>query len=175
MKSIATKAATKQTTPKDFNLFVLTWPIFLELFLFMLMGSADTFMLSEVSDNAVSAVGAANQYIFIAILIMEVIGNGASIVIAQYIGSNRREDAARISAIAVTLNLMIGVVISTCFILFGKSLLQSVNLQGRFCITRKPTLRLSVAGFFCKQSSIRWPALYGRMAIQKSRCLYPWG
>ncbi|MEJ8545068.1 MATE family efflux transporter [Brevibacillus borstelensis] len=131
MKSIASKAASKQTTTtKDFNLFLLTWPIFLELFLFMLMGSADTFMLSAVSDNAVSAVGAANQYIFIAILIMEVIGNGASIVIAQYIGSKKLEDAAKISAIAVTLNLMIGVVISACFILFGKTLLQSVNLQG---------------------------------------------
>ncbi|CAM5790525.1 MULTISPECIES: MATE family efflux transporter [Brevibacillus] len=148
MKSIATKAATKQTTPKDFNLFVLTWPIFLELFLFMLMGSADTFMLSEVSDNAVSAVGAANQYIFIAILIMEVIGNGASIVIAQYIGSNRREDAARISAIAVTLNLMIGVVISTCFILFGKSLLQSVNLQGEILHYAQTYITIVGGGLF---------------------------
>lgn len=43
--------------PKEFNLIKLTWPIFLELFLFMLMGSVDTFMISSVSDDAVSGVG----------------------------------------------------------------------------------------------------------------------
>lgn len=74
---------------KELHLFYLTWPIFLEIFLFMLMGIADTFMLSEISDNAVSGVGAANQYLHIAILILEVIGNGASIVVAQYIGSRK--------------------------------------------------------------------------------------
>ena len=43
----------------------------------MLMGIMDTFMLSVISDNAVSGVGAANQFLHIAILILEVIGNGA--------------------------------------------------------------------------------------------------
>ncbi len=45
----------------------------------MLMGIADTFMLSALSDDAVSGVGAANQYLHIAILVLEVIGNGAAI------------------------------------------------------------------------------------------------
>ncbi|MEG0474042.1 MAG: MATE family efflux transporter, partial [Solibacillus sp.] len=40
----------------DLSLFKLTWPLFLELFLFMLMGLADTFMLSAVSDDAVAGV-----------------------------------------------------------------------------------------------------------------------
>ena len=43
----------------------------------MLMGIADTFMLSALSDDAVSGVGATNQYLHIAILVLEVIGNGA--------------------------------------------------------------------------------------------------
>ena len=64
----------------------------------------DTFMLSVISDNAVSGVGAANQFLHIAILILEVIGNGASIVAAQYIGSKRMNEVARVSALSVTLN-----------------------------------------------------------------------
>ncbi len=76
-----------QQEQKGLNIFFLTWPIFLEIFLFMLMGIADTLMLSAMSDNAVSGVGASNQYLHIAILLLEVIGNGASIVVAQYIGS----------------------------------------------------------------------------------------
>lgn len=74
---------------KELGLFQLTWPLFLELFLFMLMGLADTLMLSAVSDEAVAGVGAANQYIQIAILILGVIGSGAAIVVSQYLGSKR--------------------------------------------------------------------------------------
>ncbi|WP_408631610.1 MATE family efflux transporter [Metabacillus kandeliae] len=115
---------------KEFNLFLLTWPIFLEVFLFMMMGIADTMMLSAISDNAVSGVGAANQYLQIAILILEVIGNGASIVVAQYIGSRQYTEAARISAMAVVLNLLAGLVISGAFLLFCGRLLTALNLQG---------------------------------------------
>lgn len=113
-----------------YSLFVLTWPIFLEMFLFMLMGSADTLMLSSVSDDAVSAVGAANQFLLITILILEVISHGAAVVVAQYFGARKLDDAARISAIALSLNLMLGLVISGGFLLFGGPLLGVVNLQG---------------------------------------------
>lgn len=115
---------------KDLNLFYLTWPIFLEISLFMMMGIADTFMLSAISDNAVSGVGAANQYLHIALLLLEVIGNGASIVVAQYIGSRKFFEAAKVSALAVTLNLIVGIVLSVLFVLFNSYLLRSLNLHG---------------------------------------------
>jgi putative MATE family efflux protein len=115
---------------RDIGLFRLTWPIFLELLLFLLMGSVDTFMLSRVSDNAVSAVGAANNIIMIAILVLEVIGNGAAIVVAQYIGSRQLYEASKICAVAITLNAMIGLALSVIFLLFGKSMLTAMNLQG---------------------------------------------
>ena len=117
-------------TKQDLNLFFLTWPIFLEIFLFMLMGIADTFMLSAISDDAVSGVGASNQFLHIAILILEVVGNGASIVVAQYLGSKRLKEAARISATAVVLNLGAGIVLSAVFLLFNGYLLKALNLQG---------------------------------------------
>lgn len=120
----------KGSGKKDLKLFYLTWPIFLEIFLFMMMGIADTFMLSAISDNAVSGVGAANQYLHIVLLLLEVIGNGASIVVAQYIGSRRFLEAARVSALAVTLNLLAGIVLSVLFVLFSGFLLRSLHLQG---------------------------------------------
>lgn len=121
---------TLQTPPKKLNLFHLTWPIFLEVFLFMLMGLADTFMLSAVSDDAVSGVGTANQYIHIAILILEVVGNGAAIVVSQYLGSRRYFEAAKISALAVTLNLCLGLLMSVLFIFSSNHLMVMMNLQG---------------------------------------------
>lgn len=118
------------TNKKELSLFKLTWPIFLELFLFMLMGLVDTFMLSSVSDEAVAGVGAANQYVQIAILILGVIGTGASIVISQYIGSHRLLDVTKLSALSVTLNLFVGVVVSVIFIIFSGKILSAMNLEG---------------------------------------------
>lgn len=112
------------------SLLHLTWPIFLEVFLFMFMGIADTLMLSALSDNAVAGVGAANQYLTIAILVLEVVGNGAAIVVSQYLGSKRYKEAAKISALAVTLNLVVGIFISIGFVTFSKYMMIAMNLQG---------------------------------------------
>lgn len=117
--------------PKEkLSLIHLTWPIFLEIFLFMLMGIADTFMLAAVSDDAVSGVGTANQYIHIAILILEVVGNGAAIVVSQYLGSRRLIEATKISALAISLNLVVGLIMSAIFIISSSQLMIMMNLQG---------------------------------------------
>jgi putative MATE family efflux protein len=137
----------------DLNLFYLTWPIFLEVFLFMLMGIADTLMLSAISDNAVSGVGAANQYLHISILILEVVGNGASIVVAQYIGARKYLDASRIAALAITLNLGVGLIISGLFFLFGGSLLEGLNLKGEVLAYAQSYLAI-VGGFIFLQALI---------------------
>jgi len=132
----------------EFNLFKLTWPIFLEVFLFMLMGIVDTLMLSEISDNAVSGVGASNQFLHIAILILEVIGNGASIVVAQYLGSRMLIEASRISALAVSLNLIVGLIISTTFVIMGEHLLVMLNLQGEVLMHAKNYLMIVGGAIF---------------------------
>lgn len=166
--------AERQTGQQDgnaYNLFKLTWPIFLELFLFMLIGITDTFMLSGVSDAAVSAVGAANQFIFIAILILEVAGHGASIVVAQYIGSKKMVDAARVGAVAVTLNLLIGIAISVSFVLFGNALLERINLQGQ--ILQMAQSYMIIVGEAClfRRLSIHWQVSFVRIALQKRACI----
>ncbi|WP_338866314.1 MATE family efflux transporter [Myxococcus stipitatus] len=123
-------ADTSVQGPTRMGLFRLTWPIFLELLLFMMMGTADTLMLSGVSDDAVSAVGVVNQYLFICILIMEVVSHGASVVVSQYLGARRSEEAARIAAVAITLNLLMGLTVSAGLLLFGDALLSRMNLHG---------------------------------------------
>lgn len=130
------------------GLFALTWPIFLELFLFTLIGITDTFMLSGLSDEAVSAVGAVNQFMFIAILVLEVIGNGASIVVAQYIGSRKLQEAGKIGANAVTLNLLIGLLMSVGFLLCGDALLQTANLQGNVLVLAQSYTAIVGGGLF---------------------------
>ncbi|MFD2611626.1 MATE family efflux transporter [Paenibacillus gansuensis] len=143
----------KPSQQVSFNLFQLTWPIFLEIVLFMLMGTADTLMISGVSDDAVSAVGIVNQYMFICILIMEVISNGASIVVAQYIGSKRYQEATKIVAVSITMNLVLGLTVSGGILLFGNELLNSMNLEGQVLAYAK-TYMQTVGGFIFIQALI---------------------
>ncbi|WP_313892074.1 MATE family efflux transporter [Psychrobacillus sp.] len=138
----------KKGLGEKLSLFSLTWPIFLEVFLFMMMGIADTFMLSALSDDAVSGVGAANQYIHIAILILEVVGNGAAIVVSQYLGSKRYVEASKISGLAVTLNLGVGILLSIGFLLFSKSMMVAMNLQGEVLVHAHQYLTIVGGGIF---------------------------
>jgi putative MATE family efflux protein len=118
-------------TNRELGLFRLTWPILLENLLFMLMSSADTLMLSGVSDEAVSAVGVASQFIFIAVLIIGVINNGADVVVSQYLGSGRRVEASKIAALTVTMNLLAGIALSLLFVALTEPLMRAMNLEGK--------------------------------------------
>ena len=71
------------------QLFSLTWPIFFEAVLFSVIGSADTLMLSGYADNAVGAVGVANQIVSLFQVISNIITAGTGILCAQYIGAGR--------------------------------------------------------------------------------------
>lgn len=72
---------------KKLTLFALTWPIFIELLLHMLMGNADTLMLSQYSDKAVAAVGVTNQILSVIIVMFGFVAQGAAILIAQNLGA----------------------------------------------------------------------------------------
>ncbi|WP_434391612.1 MATE family efflux transporter [Melittangium boletus] len=135
------------------GLFRLTWPLFLELLLFMLMGTSDTLMLSGVSDEAVSAVGVVNQYTNLCIFIMNVVSHGAGIVVAQYLGARRSAEAARISALALTLNLMMGLVVSALLLSLGDFILGHMNLEGEVLAHARAYMRIA-GGFIFLQALI---------------------
>ena len=65
-------------------------PICLEILCFMLTGMVDTMMLSSVGDQAVGAVGTANTYIGIFIIMFSIISSGMIAVMTQYIGAGRK-------------------------------------------------------------------------------------
>mgnify|MGYP003307949245 CR=1 FL=1 len=71
------------------ELFRLTWPIFCESALFSLIGSMDVIMLSRYSDNAVGAVGVANQVLFLFRVVTNIVTAGTGILCAQYIGAGK--------------------------------------------------------------------------------------
>ena len=90
-------------------------PLFLEMFLMNLMSTVNTFTLSFYSDEAVTAVGSAGQFMGMILNFYSVISTGASIVISQNLGARQYERAkkgARFGVIcSVIIAELIGIII----------------------------------------------------------------
>ncbi|WP_206114267.1 MATE family efflux transporter [Bacillus altitudinis] len=111
------------------SLFALTWPIFIEISLYMLMGSADTLMLSQYSDNSVAAVGASNQLLNLLIVMFSFITTGTTIVIAQLLGASRKQEATQVAYVSLGTNFLISFVISLLMFVLAVPILHMMGLS----------------------------------------------
>ncbi|GGK29901.1 putative transporter YisQ [Caldalkalibacillus thermarum] len=116
---------------RGLSLWALTWPIFIELLLFMLVQFADIFMLSFISDEAVAAVGVANDLMVITFILFNFVAVGTSVVVAQYVGADRKAEASHIAANALLVNLVFGLLVSLVLVLLRQPLLGLFNLEPR--------------------------------------------
>ncbi|WP_018247967.1 MATE family efflux transporter [Orenia marismortui] len=110
------------------KLYQLAGPIFIEVLLFMLLGIADIFMLSQFDDRAAGAVGAANQIIANLNLVFAIISAGTAVLVAQNIGARRTQEVEKISAISLIVNLLIGLIISISMIFAGEYILTKMGV-----------------------------------------------
>lgn len=107
----------------------LTFPIFLEMLFVTLMGATDTFMLSQYSDEAVAAVGVANQIITFAFLIFQIINIGTTVLCSQFLGAGDRKKMEQVTAMALLLNIVSGAIISTILSCGAPTLLDWMGLD----------------------------------------------
>ncbi|MEW4192275.1 MATE family efflux transporter [Bacillus altitudinis] len=120
------QAKTEKSHP---SLFALTWPIFIEISLYMLMGSADTLMLSQYSDNSVAAVGVSNQLLNLLIVMFSFITTGTTIVIAQLLGAGRKQEATQVAYVSLGTNFLISFVISLLMFVLAVPILHMMGLS----------------------------------------------
>ena len=105
----------------------LSVPICLETLFYMLSGMVDTLMLSSVSDQAVGAVGTANTYISVFIIMFGVISSGMIAVMSQNIGAGRPGIAYQARQLGLIFNALIGIVMSVVLATFSGGILRSVS------------------------------------------------
>jgi putative MATE family efflux protein len=117
----------KGNTAVKLSLFAITWPIFIEIMLHMLMGNADTLMLSQYSDHSVAAVGLTNQLLSIVIVMFGFVATGATVVISQAIGAKLQKTAAEVAVVAIAANLLFGLLISVVLVIWGEVFLKWMN------------------------------------------------
>ncbi len=138
---------------KKLTLFALTWPIFIEILLHMLMGNADTLMLSQYSDESVAAVGVSGQILMTVIVMFGFIATGTSVLIAQHLGANEEKDAREIAVISIVGNLLFGSFLSIILYFFGDNFLQWMGLPPEL-MSEAYTYLVIVGGFSFIQAII---------------------
>ncbi|MEK4508552.1 MULTISPECIES: MATE family efflux transporter [Paenibacillus] len=142
-----------KNTGSNLSMFALTWPIFIEMLLGMLMGNIDTFMLSHYSDQAVASVGVANQILFFINLMFNVVSAGTSIIIAQNLGAGREKSATEVASVAIVLNMLFGILVSGLLLGGGKFVFRLMNIPEE--LAPDATTYLLITGGFVFIEAVR--------------------
>lgn len=112
---------------KIFSNASLMWmivPLFFEQLLTMMVGIADTFMISYAGDAAVSGVSLVNMFVTIFIYLFTALAAGGAVVVSQYIGSGNRKSADCSAGQLLTSALIISIVLTGITLVWNRHLLQ---------------------------------------------------
>ena len=140
------------------QLKVLTIPVFIEIALVMMLGAVDTVMLSRYSDNSVAAVGLDNQLISLVFLVYQFFSMGAAILCAQYIGAGLRKRLVQVVGMALVINLMLGLTVSTLLFFYAEQLLHLMGLRPELMDDGLVYLRLTGGLSFFQALSLTFSA-----------------
>ena len=111
------------------SLSAMIIPLFLEQLLVMLVGLADTLIVSYAGEAAVSGVSLVNQFNTICIYLFTALASGGAVVISQYIGKRASDEAGEAASqlllFSAVFSLFIGVLVlvgneSMLRLMFGK-------------------------------------------------------
>lgn len=129
------------------KLHQLFFPIFFEILCSILVGAVDTLMLASEGDQAVGAVGTANTYISVFVIMFSIITAGMVAVMTQYIGANRPGVARQALRLGLGFNLTVGVVITGILVGLAGPILEGVGIAAQLLPMAKTYLQ--TVGAFC--------------------------
>lgn len=101
----------------------LIFPLFVEQFLLMFVGIADTFVVSFSSEADVSGVSLVTSFNTVLIFLFTALSSGGAVIISQYIGSKKEKEASQTASQLLLISIVISVVLCTLILIFRHSLL----------------------------------------------------
>lgn len=153
------------------ELAFLTIPIFIETLLIMSLGAMDTFMLSRWSDEAVGAVGLANQIVTFCFIVFEVINLGTSVLCSQYLGAQLSKRMETVVGVSLVVNLIFGLLISAFLFIFASPIMSFMGLDGEMldmgadymrtvgCLAFVQALSMTLSAVLRSNNKAYWPML----------------
>ncbi|MDE6530274.1 MAG: MATE family efflux transporter [Lachnospiraceae bacterium] len=107
---------------KDLQKMII--PLFLEQLLVMLVGIADTLVVSYVGEAAVSGVSLVNQFNTIFIYLFTALASGGAVVISQYIGRKDSKNAGRSASQLLMFGTVFSMLIAVVVLAGNKGMLR---------------------------------------------------
>lgn len=102
----------------------LIFPLFVEQFLLMLVGIADTFVVSFSSEADVSGVSLVNAFNTVLVFLFTALSSGGAVIISQYMGSGDRRKAEASAGQLLMISTVAAAVLSAAILLFADGLLR---------------------------------------------------
>ncbi len=119
----------KREITENTSIIFLAGPMFMEMFLNILVHNVDTLMLSHYSENAVGAVGNANQVMNLLILMFNIIATATSVVVAQYLGAKRYEKMNMIYTLVFLVNMVFGLALSILLVILKRPCMSLIGVS----------------------------------------------
>lgn len=101
----------------------MIFPLFVEQFLLMFVGIADTFVVSFSSEADVSVVSLVTSFNTVLIFLFTALSSGGAVIISPYIGSKNPKTASKSASQLLLLSVIISVMLSVLILLFRHHLL----------------------------------------------------
>ena len=109
-------------TDRDLRKLIL--PLFVEQFLLMFVGIADTFVVSFSSEADVSGVSLVTSFNTVLIFLFTALSSGGAVIISQYIGKRDDRNASQAASQLLLVSVLISVVLSALILVFRNPLLR---------------------------------------------------
>lgn len=109
-------------TNKDLKNLII--PLFLEQLLAILVGLADTFVISFVGEAAVSGVSLVNSFNTIFIYLFTALATGGAVIVSQYIGGKKKELAGESASQLLMISTLFSIFMAVTVLQFGYPLMR---------------------------------------------------
>lgn len=151
-------------------LFDITWPLFSELLLGMLVGLAGLWLASRMSDTASGAFALANNVQATFFLLFRIVSVGVSVVITQNLGAGNREAADQTARASLGASTWLGVATAIGVAASAGPLLRLMNAPPAVLALGLPYLQilalaLALDAFNASMSAVMRAHLHARDAL----------
>ena len=106
------------------QLIKLILPLVVEQFLAMTIGIADTLMVATCGEAAVSGVSLVNQFNTIFIYLFTALASGGAVVISQYIGRKKNDDAGESASQLLSFSTIFSILIAVMVLIGNEGMLR---------------------------------------------------
>lgn len=127
---------------KKLRLFAITWPIFVENLLMVLMGLFGLWLTSRISTGAVAAYGLVNQILGALQIVFRVVSIGSSVVVTQHHGAHDEVGAQQVAKAGLAASSWVGLATLALLALGAGWILAAMQLPAELLPLGTPYLQM---------------------------------